>query len=187
MIIRRITLLLLLGLAFGCGTTYSYRGYLEAKDNTGTERTFLLYWNKTERPLWFDEVEGTVRLLPEQGKVLAFVEGNDGIVLRRDPTILDGGGDREVPVNGECGRVLGADTVADLEVGEVAVVIWCNGIGDSDGFAIGGPFITPRSRIAPYVFIIERVEIESTAEGTPGFPAPQGATTKDTEPLRPAA
>ena len=90
--IRLILLVLLAGSVGGCGTTYSYHGYLDAVDNNGEPRTFLLYWSKTERLFWYDETEETVRLLPESGKALKFIEGETGIVLRRDPAILDDGG-----------------------------------------------------------------------------------------------
>lgn len=169
--IRLILMGALLGSTAGCGTTYSYHGYLASIDNTGTQRTFLLYWSKTERLLWFDEAEGTVRLLPENGKVIKFVEGESGIVLRRDPAILDQGGpERAVPVGGECGRVLTADLVEELPEGDVKLVIWCDGIGDE--FAIGGKLIILKPRDEPYIFTIRRVEASTLPGGAPGFPRP---------------
>ena len=169
--IRLILLAALLGAMSGCGTKYSYHGYLRSQDNTGAQRAFLLYWSKTERPIWFDEAEGAVRLLPENGKVLALVEGESGIVLRRDPALLDDGGPaRSVPVGGECGRVLTADRVKDLPEGEVSLVIWCDGVGGE--FAVGGKLIILQPRQEPYRFTIVRVEAATLPGGAPGFPRP---------------
>ena len=161
-------LLALLALA-GCGTTYSYRGYLQAVAADEQPRVFLVYWQATERPLWFDEVDGTVRVLPEGGAVLDFVEGDDGIVLRRGPT-LDGGRDGDIRIGGVCGRILTADTVAGLGPGELLLSIWCDGVVDE--FSVT-PYAGLKPRDAPYRFLIRRVEVTG-AEGTPGFPVPVG-------------
>jgi hypothetical protein len=174
--IRRTILALLLFTAVaGCGTTYNYHGYLSARDAGGQDRVFLVYWELTERPLWFDTAEGDVRLLAEgrAGTALTYKETEDGIVLIRGPE-MDGGEGGAIAVEGICGRILGPLEITDLGEGTLRLTVLCGPLIDDEGFgSTGTRTFVPAPRVEPYEFIIRRVEKESPEE-TPGFPVPDG-------------
>jgi hypothetical protein len=68
----------------GCASHYVYQGELSALDSASHVRTFLVYWTRTERPLWFDTAEGGVRLLTECSlNDLYFKEQENGIIFER--------------------------------------------------------------------------------------------------------
>jgi hypothetical protein len=150
---RRVPFGLVLGLvlilATAC-TTYQYQGGIDSTNSDGREVKALAHWQRTERLLWFDTVSGAVRVQTQcSANTLVFNEGPDGIVLSRTPE-LEG-------TTPDCGRVLDAKRIQDLDTGEVRIQVRC--VAAVDDFTANperASFIAARTD--PYVFTIERVE-----------------------------
>lgn len=148
----------LLVLQTGCGTTYLYRGCITAEDTTGKPHRFELYWQRTERPLWFDEADGGVRLKAEASTTtLDFEEKEDGIVWQRGA--IERGVIGTIAIGGTCGRILDARHVTDLREGQVLVTVYCDGMPDE--FAVAGTGVYPKPRDQAYVFVVHRWEASS--------------------------
>jgi hypothetical protein len=84
----------------------------------------VAYWNRTERPLWFDTAAGSVTVLTQcSANALQFDERPEGLVFRQRP------GDRGVGAasapGGICGRVEGGTTVVALDEGDLVLRVWC--------------------------------------------------------------
>lgn len=54
----------------------------------GKTREILVYWNRTERLLWFDTVAGAVRIKTQCGSTIVFEEKEVGIIFRARQTII---------------------------------------------------------------------------------------------------
>ena len=58
----------------GCAHNFVYSGTIDAQDSTGIVQPYILYWTKTDRPLWFDTTDGAVHILPCNANVLDYDE-----------------------------------------------------------------------------------------------------------------
>jgi hypothetical protein len=141
----------------GCAQRFVYSGSIDAADSTGVVQPYVIYWTKTDRPLWFDTSDGSVHILPCNPNVLDYDERPSGIVFR--------GRASDKPVIGSaaaalseriCGRVLGPTRVADLGVGVVKVTVWCE---DAPQDELDRPKPYLRARAEPYEFPVSRREV----------------------------
>jgi len=144
----------------GCAYNYIYSGTLEAEDSQGKHRQFLLYWNKTERPVWFNTSEGTVRVLSQCSlNVMPYDERPEGIIFRAresDKKVIDPEQDKHV-----CGRILSGNLVADLPENSLSLTVLC---ADSppDELNQAKPYL--KARPEPYKFSISRREVSDFTE-----------------------
>ena len=132
---KKLTLIFLLIIFLsGCGTTYVYYGILEGENSVEVEREHLIYWRKTERPLWFDECDGSIRLLTECSyETILFDETEGGIIFRCPPNHI--GVTRTVSEGEPCGEILNAKKISDLNEGKLMFEIYCT--YDYDEFTTG--------------------------------------------------
>lgn len=144
----------------GCAHHYVYSGTLTAQDSQATDRQFLLYWNRTERPVWFDESEGSVRVLPQCSlNVMNYDERPEGIVFRAresDKKVIEPDRDQHL-----CGRILNAKQVTDLTEGPLSLTVLCT---DSPPDELSRPKPYLKARPEPYEFIISRREVRDFSE-----------------------
>jgi hypothetical protein len=147
----------------GCAHNYVYSGALEAEDSKGKMRQHVLYWNQTERPLWFDTAEGSVRLLPQCSlNTVAYDERPNGIVFRARPTDKRVIGEAEPRTRESiCGNVLGANRITDLPEGTVGVTVWCEDAPQDD---LDRPKPYLKARELPYEFIVSRREVPNFSD-----------------------
>ncbi len=163
---RRLTQVVLLSglvIVTGCARNYVYSGTLQAPDSQGAMRTHLLYWNKTERPLWFDTAEGSVRMLSQCSlNTVAYDEQPTGIVFRareRDKKVV---GKVEPDLSRRiCGQMLDANRVADLPDGRVRVTVYCE---DAPPDELSRPQPYVKAREQPYEFTISRRAVSDFSE-----------------------
>jgi hypothetical protein len=153
-------LLVALFLLTGCAHNYVYSGVLEAEDSTGKMRQHLLYWLKTERPIWFDTVEGSVRMLPQCSlNTVAYDEQPNGIVFRlrqgADKKII---GPAEPPI---CGEVLSAKRIKDLVEGQVELTVLCADTPQDD---LDRPKPYLKARDQPYGFTASKREVPNFSD-----------------------
>jgi hypothetical protein len=97
---------------------------MEAKDSAGKTRDILVYWGRTERALWYDGVDGGVRVKAQCGGTIVYEEKEDGILFRARAFDLTAAG-QSLPVNSLCGRVFNAGKIADLTSGELQLDVQC--------------------------------------------------------------
>lgn len=115
---------LLLVFISGCGTTYVYYGLFEEENSAGEEREHLIYWTKTVRPFWFDECDGSMRLLTGCSyETILFDETEDGIVFRCTPYHI--GVTHTVEAGGLCGEILNTKKIGELAEGKLMLKIYC--------------------------------------------------------------
>jgi hypothetical protein len=152
-ILRGLTIATLL--LSGCAHNYVYTGTLAAEDSQGKQRQFLLYWNRTERPIWFDTAEGTVRVLPQCSlNVMPYDERPEGIIFRArdtDKKVIDPERDQQV-----CGRILSGNVVTDLPDDSLSLTVLC---ADSPVDELNQPKPYLKARPEPYTFNISRLEV----------------------------
>ncbi len=118
----------------GCGTTYVYYGTIEDENSVGEERTHLIYWKKTERPLWYDECDGSIRLLTECSyETILFDETVDGIIFRCPPNHI--GVTDTVEIGEPCGEILNMKKISELTEGKLLLKIYCT--YDYGDFTVG--------------------------------------------------
>lgn len=156
-------LLVALALLSGCAHNYVYSGTLKAEDSKGKVRQHLLYWNKTERPVWFDTAEGSVRMLPQcSANTLQYDEKPGGIVFRARPTDKKVVGPVE-PVLQErvCGTVLGFPQIKDLPEGKIEVTVLCEDAPQDD---LDRPKPYLRARAEPYAFTVSRLRVPNFSD-----------------------
>ena len=147
----------------GCAHNYVYSGALDAEDSTGKTRKHLLYWNRTERPIWFDTMEGSVRMLPQCSlNTVAYDEQPGGIVFRareNDKKVI---GDVEPKLQERvCGRVLGENRIKDLAEGTVEVTVLCED-APADEFSRPKPYLKASER--PYPFPVTKREVPNFSD-----------------------
>jgi len=151
----------------GCGTTYVYYGTIEDENSVGEERTHLIYWKKTERPLWYDECDGSVRLLTECSReTIEFQEREDGIIFRR-PENYHIGVTHTVEEKESCGEILNAKKVSELTEGKLLLKIYCT--YDYGDFTEGDHSYL-KARDEAYEFDIIRKKSSEFKEGVPPRP-----------------
>ena len=144
-------------LAAGC-TSYLHVGRIEAEDSSGAHREVLLYWNSTERRIWFDETSGTAWMKTQCSlRTVTFVQREDGVYFFATP--------EDAPLEGNsqpgmvCGRVLNVRSLEDIQSGPLQVTIICKPKMDSEGFTLPrNAYLKARSE--PYTFPIEKREGE---------------------------
>ena len=107
----------------GCAH-YWYVGRMNALDSGGKERDVLVYWNRTERALWFDTVAGAVRVKTQCGSTIVFEEKEDGVIFRARPSDQAVGA-QPIPLGGVCGRIVDARRIGDLTAGELHLDVQC--------------------------------------------------------------
>lgn len=144
----------------GCAHHYVYSGTLEAQDSQENDRQFLLYWNRTERLVWFDESEGSVRVLPQCSlNVMPYDERPEGIIFRvreSDKKVIEAEQDKN-----QCGKILNAKQVTDLAEGPLSLTVLCTD-SPPDEFSRPKPYL--KARPEPYEFIIARREVPDFSE-----------------------
>ena len=144
----------------GCAQNYIYSGILEAEDSRGKNRQFLLYWNKTERPVWFNTSEGTVRVLPQCSmSVMPYDERPEGIIFRAresDKKVIDPEQDTHV-----CGRILSGNLVEDLPEQSLSLTVLCADVPPDD---LSQPKPYLKARREPYEFTVSRKEVSNFTE-----------------------
>jgi hypothetical protein len=135
----------------GCAHNYVYSGTLEAEDSTGKTRKHLLYWNRTERPVWFDTAEGSVRMLPQCSlNTVAYDEQPDGIVFRARETDKQVIGQAAPALKDRiCGKVLNAGRITDLSEGTVEVTVLCED-APADEFSRPKPYLKASEHSYPF-------------------------------------
>jgi len=152
-------LLMALLLLTGCAHNYVYSGVLEAEDSTGKMRQHLLYWNRTERPVWFDTVEGSIRMLPQcSANTVPYDEQPSGIVFRTRPTDKKIIGPAEPAI---CGEVLGAKHIQDLAEGRVELTVLCVDTPKDD---LDSPKPYLKARGEPYGFTVSKREVPNFSD-----------------------
>jgi hypothetical protein len=156
-------LLVALFLLTGCAHNYVYSGVLEAEDSTGKIRQHLLYWNRTERPIWFDTVEGSVRMLPQcSANTLTYDEQPSGIVFRARPTDTKIIGPAEATLRERiCGEVLSAKRIKDLAEGQVEITVRC---ADTPQDTLDRPKPYLKARDQPYGFTVSKREVPNFSD-----------------------
>jgi hypothetical protein len=172
---RKFSLMfLLIVFLAGCGTTYVYHGTLIGENSIGEEREFQIRWKKTERPLWFDECDGSIRLLTECSfEKINFDEGEDGIIFEC-PSSKHIGVTHDVEVGEPCGEILNAKKIIELKEGKLKLKIYC--MCDTGGF-IEGDHSYLKARDEAYEFDVIR---EKSSEYEDGVPPPPECRKKDT-------
>ena len=156
-------LLLALLMLTGCAHNYVYSGVLEEEDAKGKMRQHLLYWNKTERPIWFDTAEGSVRMLPQcSANTVTYDEQPSGIVFRARPADKKIIGSAEPDLRGRiCGKVLSAKQIKDLAEGKVELTVLCEDTPQDD---LDRPQPYLKARDQPYGFIVFKREIPNFSD-----------------------
>lgn len=162
---RKYILIIIIFFLSSC-STYVYYGKIKALDSKGKDRHHLIYWTKTERTLWFDEVSGSIRLLTEcSNRTVNFDETEDGIFFRCTPQ--DEGVGREVALNGPCGEVLNYKKVKNIPEGNLELKIYCQAL--TDDFSVGmQEYLMAGDSV--YVFQVVKTEKDSFADGAPPRP-----------------
>ncbi len=151
----------------GCGTTYVYYGFIEGENSLGEERKHLVYWRKTERPLWYDECDGSLRLLTECSReTIEFQERKDGIIFRR-PENYHIGVTHNVKKGEPCGEILNAKKVSELTEGKLLLKIYCT--YDYSDFTKGDHSYL-KARDEAYEFGIIRKKSSNFEKGAPSRP-----------------
>lgn len=147
----------------GCAYNYVYSGTLEAEDSLGKQRNHLIYWNKTERPIWFDTAEGSVRMLPQCSlNTLAYDERPTGIVFRARPSDKKVIGEVEPKIEERiCGKVMSANQVKDLSEGRVEVTVFCEDAPQDD---LDRPKPYLKAREQPYPFTVSKQEVPNFSD-----------------------
>ncbi len=129
---RLIILTLAMTMVSGC-TNYIYQGRIKADDSAGVSREVVLTWSKTE-PLIGSAKADMAQLHTECGVLMVFENRSEGIIFRGEP-----GRDRVAPslarageainittgAGVECGRVINASDLKDLDAGKVSLVVRC--------------------------------------------------------------
>jgi len=165
-LITGVTLLLL----SGC-TNALYQGELTALDAYGKERSFLLYWTRTE-PLVGHAKAGPAILLTECSLTrIDFTDQADGVVFRGTPgeDRLAGATDT-VELNQVCGAIEGLTSLRDAKAGPLAVRIDCEPM-PPDVFAAFPRNYLAASPPAHRIEIVEALHVWSLFGKT--LPAPQ--------------
>lgn len=147
----------------GCAHNYVYSGTLEAEDSTGKTRKHLLYWNRTERIIGYDTVEGSVRMLPQCSlNTVAYDEQPNGIVFRareNDKQVIgEAAPDLKQRV---CGKVMGANRIKDLAEGTVEVTVLCED-EPADELSRPKPYLKASER--PYPFPVSKHEVSNFSD-----------------------
>lgn len=164
---RRMLLILCLLVLNGC-TQYIYSGTIAGKDSAGKDRTFLVYWNKTERLLWFDTWAGAVRLLTECSlNDLVYEEMENGIIFQRRES--DEGVNRGIPLKGPCGEIQNARQIKDLKEGALLLSVNCRPIPDE--FSLTNRMNYPQAQDASYVFQVTKQKVADVENSVPPRPA----------------
>ncbi len=162
----RTGIAILLFLVVSSCTRYVYYGELESPDSSGKVRRHLVYWTRTERPLWFDEVSGSIRILTEcSNRTVNFDETGEGIVFRRTPG--DSGLDTTVALNESCGRILKYQRIKDIPEGDLKLELHCMPL--TDEFSISNHKYL-MARDSSYTVRIVRKEGAAFKSGTPERP-----------------
>ena len=156
---NRIVATILLALTIQGCTTYYYSGRINGQNSIGREVEALAYWQATERKLWFDTIEGAVRLKTAcSHRTVLLNEREDGIVFLWEPGVIKPG---EASRPGTiCGRILDASRMNELGEGPLRIEILCE--AEVDEFmenAERAVFIAPRPG-EPYVFEIEKRKLD---------------------------
>ena len=161
----------------GCGTTYVYHGSLIGENSVGEEREFLIYWKKTERPLWYDECDGSIRLLTGCSlERINFDEGEDGIIFERLPRHI--GVTHDVKVGEPCGEILNAKEVSELKERKLRLKIYC--MCDTGGFITGDrSFLKARDEAYEFDIIREKSSNPKFVKGAPPPPECKKDTLSD--------
>jgi hypothetical protein len=164
---RVALLVILVTLVVGCGTTYVYYGQIRAENSEGEQAEHLVYWRKTVRPLWFDECDGSIRLLTCRRSLekISFDETEDGIIFRQ--TGNHKGVSSPVAINEPCGRILNAKKISELGEGPLMLVIYCT--YDYQPFT-SGEHSYLKAREEPYEFPIQRKNSSEFPDGAPKAP-----------------
>ena len=158
---RLVGLLAVAALA-GCAQHFVYSGTIDAADSTGVVQPYVLYWTKTDRPLWFDTADGSVHVLPCNPNVLNYDERPTGIVFRARPSDKQRVGDAAAALSERiCGKVEGATRIADLGEGVVEITVWCE---DAPQDELDRPKPYLGARAEPYAFPISRREVSDFSE-----------------------
>lgn len=148
---RFVILVVLVTLACGCGTTYIYQGDCRGPDADGQTRDHTIYWNKTERALWFDVSSKTMWLCSRGALlVVTFRDTDEGIIFE--------GGPKDVAPDGTsmtgqiCGRVVGVHKIDQLTEGNVLIEMHCKYHPD-DFDAPGNTYLAPGNEAYRFVVI----------------------------------
>ncbi len=159
-------LVLLLGAA-GCGTQYVYHDTITAQSSIGEDRDFLVWWSRTERRLWFDGVQGSIRLLTEcSPNSVNFDEQESGIVFELRPGFDEAALDDVIGPGGACGTILDAKQIKELGEGTLRLTIRCRPLVDDEGFSTApNPYLAGAEE--PYVFQIRRTRADEFEGGAP--------------------
>jgi len=161
---RALAIALALAALSGCAQ-YTYFGRIEAQDSADKPRELVVYWNRTERKLWFDTVSGGVRVLTEcSTNVLDYEEKPQGIVFLRGPNDVPVG--HAIALGEPCGRVLGAQRVEELATGPLELTVNCRPDASNE-FAITALVNYPKARETPYRFTIEKTLTKEVPGGAP--------------------
>ena len=161
---RSTWLIELLGtvLLVGCAHHFVYSGAIDAPDSTGVAQPYVLYWTKTDRPLWFDTADGGVHILPCNPNVLDYDERPAGIIFRARANDKQVIGDSATALSERiCGKVLGPTRIADLSEGVVEVTVWCED-APQDELDRPKPYLSARTE--PYDFSVSRREVSNFSD-----------------------
>lgn len=162
---RKMIIILLVVILSGC-TQYTYFGQIEAEDSEGNLRNHLIYWTKTERLLWYDEISGAAWLLTECSlNTVAFSETENGIFFRctpNDSIVIEVGNLRNM-----CGEILNANRFTELSEGNIEFKIYSTFMRDD--FTAGNHSYLKASQ-DKYNIIIKREESSEFKDGAPRRP-----------------
>ncbi len=147
---KKILPLLLILVFSGC-TQYIYQGQIRARDSLGKQRDHVIYWNKTQRAIWFDSAAGSLTLLSEcSNNTVQYDEQEEGIIFRKRPN--------DTPQKSykakDCGKVIGAKHIKDIEEGNLKLTVRCE--PEIDEFTVGGADSYLNAREEPYTFPITK-------------------------------
>jgi hypothetical protein len=160
---RRITAVVLLALTVQGCTTYYYFGRISGQNSAGREVEALAYWQATERKLWYDTVDGAVRLKTAcSHRTVLLNEREQGIVFLWEPGVVEPGGGGGPGTL--CGRIVGADQMKDLGEGRLRIEILCEAeVEDFTADPHRAVFIAPRPG-DPYVFEIRKEALDTAPD-----------------------
>ena len=151
----------------GCAN-YLYTGEITVRDAEGESRKSVLYWSRTQA--WFGKPKaGQAVVLTECGVPIAYDQRSGQIVFRGTP-----GMDRlpgQPPSNADdldCGHFVGNDSLIDIEAGDVALTVLCEGV--SDDFSAVPRIYLPVSE-DPYTFVVTGKKKTSLFGKVPDAPA----------------
>ncbi|MBJ6726777.1 hypothetical protein [Geomesophilobacter sediminis] len=152
-LIRTLVLIVAALSAAGC-TTYVFQGQTTGPDAFGKDRTFQLYWTKTEPLLGLPTSTPAILVTECTPTTIHFTNEPEGVVFRGIP-----GQDRlpgpitTIANNQVCARVVNYSNLSEPIPGPLLVEFYCEPFQGSEFAPVPRDYPAPRKE--PYVFAVQ--------------------------------